>query len=188
MEGQREGMSAELREQSARAGEAVQQKAVELKNEGRQSLTQQLDERTTQVGGQARTFAETLRKSGRELESQQQNRPASKVAVGVADRLERVGGYLEQAQGDDLLRDVERFARERPWLVAGAAAAAGFAASRLLKASSERRYGSQGGNGSQDRSGWSDSTTSWRSSEQASTSAFDEAQVSGRATVVEPGR
>lgn len=39
-----------------------------------------------------------------------------------------------------MLQDVERFARERPWLVAGAAAAAGLIASRFLKASSERRF------------------------------------------------
>ena len=186
MEGQGQGMTAELREQSARAGEAVQEKAVELKHEGRRSLTQQLDQRTTQAGEQARTLARTLRKTGQELESQQQNDTVSRVAVGVADRIERAGGYLEQASGDDLLRDVERFARERPWLVAGAAAAAGFAASRLLKASSERRYGSPG-NGSYDRSGWSDSTTSWRTNEPASTS-LDEAEASRRATVVEPGR
>ena len=34
--------------------------------------------------------------------------------------------------------------RERPWVVAGVAAAAGFAASRFLKASSERRSGRHG--------------------------------------------
>ena len=66
-----------------------------------------------------------------------------RAASGVAERLERFGGYLEGAKGDDLLRDGERFARERPWLVAGAAALVGFTASRLLKASSERRYVSE---------------------------------------------
>ncbi len=147
MEGRQEGMTAELKEQSARAGEAVQQKAVELKREGRQSLRQQLDRRTTEVGEQARTLAETLRKTGGELESQQGDGAASRVAVGVADRLERAGGYLEAARGEDLLRDAERFARQRPWVVAGAAAVAGFAASRLLKASSERRYSAYGNGG-----------------------------------------
>jgi hypothetical protein len=35
---------------------------------------------------------------------------------------------------------VEDFARRRPWLVAGIGFAVGLAASRFLKASSERRY------------------------------------------------
>ena len=39
-----------------------------------------------------------------------------------------------------MLRDVEDFARRRPWIVAGIGLAAGLAASRFLKASSERRY------------------------------------------------
>ena len=39
-----------------------------------------------------------------------------------------------------MLRDAEQFVRTRPWVVAGAAAAAGIVASRIFKASSERRY------------------------------------------------
>ena len=171
MEGQSQGMTAELREQSARAGEAVQQKAVELKHEGRETLRQQLDQRTTQVGEQTRTLAQTMRRTGGELRSQQGDGAASRVAVGAADRLDRVGEYLENASGDQLLRDAERFARERPWVVAGMAAAAGFAASRFLKASSERRYQSQG-NGFH-------YTSSWERAEPVGAS---------RGAVVEPGR
>ena len=63
-----------------------------------------------------------------------------RITAGVADRLERAGGYLERANGEEMLRDAERFVRTRPWVVAGAAAAAGLVASRIFKASSERRY------------------------------------------------
>jgi hypothetical protein len=55
--------------------------------------------------------------------------------------VERFGGYLERASGEELLRDAEDFARRRPWMVAGIGLVAGLAASRFLKASSERRYG-----------------------------------------------
>ena len=61
--------------------------------------------------------------------------------------MERLGGYLEQTNGDHLLRDAEDFARRRPWMVAGMGLVAGLAASRFLKASSERRYESFGSNG-----------------------------------------
>jgi hypothetical protein len=62
------------------------------------------------------------------------------IAGGAADRIEQLGGYLERTSGDDLLRDVEGFARRRPWVIAGLGLMAGLAASRFLKASSERRY------------------------------------------------
>lgn len=68
------------------------------------------------------------------------------AAEWAADRVERLGGYLEQTNGDHLLRDAEEFARRRPWLVAGMGLVAGLAASRFLKASSERRYRPTGSN------------------------------------------
>ena len=67
------------------------------------------------------------------------------MTEGAADRIERFGGYLEQTSGDELLRDVEDFARRRPWMVAGIGLVVGLAASRFLKASSERRYDSAHG-------------------------------------------
>lgn len=120
--------------------EKVQEQASELKEQGREQLRHQLDDRTTQAGQQARSLAEALRKSGSELESGGGAAGAARVASSAADKLERVGGYLERSQGETMLRDAEQFTRQRPWLVAGAAAVAGFLASRVLKASSERRY------------------------------------------------
>ena len=56
------------------------------------------------------------------------------------DQADRLGDYLRSASGDSILRDVERFTRSNPWLVAGGGLVLGFAASRFLKASSSRRY------------------------------------------------
>jgi hypothetical protein len=60
----------------------------------------------------------------------------------VARRADDLGSYLKSADADRILGDVEDFARRRPWLTAAAGALAGLAASRFLKASSSRRYGS----------------------------------------------
>jgi hypothetical protein len=38
------------------------------------------------------------------------------------------------------MRDVESFARRRPWMLAGVGLLAGVAAARFIKASSEQRY------------------------------------------------
>lgn len=111
--------------------------------QGKEQVRDQIDERTTQAGREVRKFAQALRRSGSELQDESNGASMNRVASGIADRLDRFGGYLEGARGDDLLRDGERFARERPWLVAGAAAIVGFTASRLVKASSERRFGSE---------------------------------------------
>jgi hypothetical protein len=58
----------------------------------------------------------------------------------AADRAERLGGYLQNSDGDQILRDVEDFGRRNPWAVAAGGLLLGFAASRLLKASSSQRY------------------------------------------------
>ncbi len=121
--------------------ETVSEQATRAKESGRRELREQLDERTTQVGRQARSLAEAVRRSGQSLQSQGKDEVGvERITSGVADRLERAGGYLETARGEEMLRDAERFVRERPWLVTSAAAAAGFVASRVFKASSEGRY------------------------------------------------
>jgi ElaB/YqjD/DUF883 family membrane-anchored ribosome-binding protein len=140
------GIADRVHQGAQELGTSVQGHAAEAKNEGQRRLSEQLDRRTTEVGQQTRSLADVLRRSGTEVGTQDNGQQLQSVTSAVADRLERLGGYLEQARGDAMLRDAERFARQRPWLVAGAAAAVGLAASRLLKASSERRYES-GGNG-----------------------------------------
>lgn len=134
------------REDTETGTATVQERAEEAKTKGSRQLQKQLDDRTTQAGQQARSLAEALRRSSLELAAGDDTGGVSRIASGAADRIERLGGYLEGASGDDMLRDAERVARRRPWLVAGAAALVGLAASRVLKASSEGRYGS-GSNG-----------------------------------------
>jgi hypothetical protein len=95
-------------------------------------------------------MAQALRRSGEQLSSEGNGQQAAGLAEGAADRIERLGGYLERTSGAELVRDMEDFARSRPWIVAGMGLVAGLAASRFLKASSERRYdeSAQAGGGS----------------------------------------
>jgi len=114
--------------------------------QGALQLRDQIDERTSEAGEQVRSFADALRRTGREL-SRPGTEGMTKLSGGLADRLERMGGYLERVRSEELVRDAERFARKRPWLVSATAAAVGLAASRLLKASSESRYDESNGDG-----------------------------------------
>jgi len=127
---------------SAKAQEAVgvaQEKAAELKDEGSIRLRDQLDRRSNEAGSQVLSVAQALRRSGDELGSGGST-TAAQWTGQAADRLEQLGSYLERAKGDELMRDIEGFARRRPWMLAGIGMLAGVAAARFMKASSEDRY------------------------------------------------
>jgi hypothetical protein len=145
-----EGLAGQASTQVQEAASTVQERTVELKERGKNKLGETLDQRTSEAGVQARKMAQALRRSGEQLSHEDNAQQAAGLAEGAADRIERLGGYLERTSGAELVRDVEDFARRRPWMVAGIGLVAGLAASRFLKASSERRYGgsAQAGGGS----------------------------------------
>jgi ElaB/YqjD/DUF883 family membrane-anchored ribosome-binding protein len=136
--GQQEGLASQASAKVEDAASLAQEKASELREQGSARLRDQLDERSTKVGSQVRSLAKALRRSGTDL-SNEGNGNASQLTTQAADRIERVGSYLEQKSGDELMRDVEKFARRRPWILAGLGMLAGVAAARFVKASSEQR-------------------------------------------------
>jgi hypothetical protein len=121
------------------AREQVEETAGQAREKAASALTQQADQRSTQAGEQVRSFGQALRRTGEQLRQEGNERPAQ-VAEQAASRLEGLGGYLERTDGEKLLRDVESFGRRQPWAIAGLGLVAGLAASRFMKASSERRY------------------------------------------------
>lgn len=137
--GREEGLATKASTKVDEAASAAQEKASELREQGSARLRDQLDRRSSEAGSQVRSLAQALRQSGEQLEGDGKG-GASRTAREAADRIERLGGYLERKSGDDLMRDVEMFARRRPWLLAGIGLLAGVAAARFVKASSERRY------------------------------------------------
>lgn len=136
-----EGLADEVSTRVQDAGSAAQEKASELREQGTARLRDQFDQRSSQAGTQMRSLANALRRSGDELGREGNGGTAQQLTGQAADRIERLGGYLEQKSGDELMRDVEAFARRRPWMLAGLGALVGAAAARFLKASSEQRYG-----------------------------------------------
>ena len=120
------------------AASAAQEKASELRDQGSEGLREQFDQRSAAAGAQARSLAEALRRSGSEL-STQGNDGAAKLTGQAAHGIERFGIYLEHKHGDEVMRDIETFARRQPWLLAGLGVLAGATAARFMKASSARR-------------------------------------------------
>ncbi|MDQ3630849.1 MAG: hypothetical protein M3417_06170, partial [Actinomycetota bacterium] len=97
----------------------------------------QAGERVSAQASDVRSVADALRDQGQE-------KPA-KLAEQAADRAEKLGGYLQDADADRLLSDLEDLARRQPMAVLFGGLALGFAASRFVKASSQERYAASQG-------------------------------------------
>ena len=128
------------------AKEQVQEKAQDaqekLKGGAQQAqarVREQVDQRSTQAGEQVSATAEALRTTSRRLREQGQDAQAQ-AAEKAAHHAERLGGYLSDSSADRILNDLEDFGRRQPLAVVGLGVAAGFLASRFLKASSRERY------------------------------------------------
>ena len=128
------------------AKEKVQEKAVEVKGQAGDRIRRELDARSTDAGEQLGHTASAMRRSGEQLRSEGNQTPAAMVTA-VADRAERLGGYLTDANADQILWDVENFARRQPLLFVVGGATIGFLAARFMKASSRSRYERSNGSG-----------------------------------------
>ena len=137
--GRQEGLAGQASAKVQDAASVAQERATELREEGSARLRDQFDRRSTEAGEQARSLAEALRRSRGELDNQGKS-GAAQLTGQAAERIDRLGGYLEEKSGDELMRDIETFARRRPWLLAGLGMLAGVAAARFMKASSDQRY------------------------------------------------
>jgi hypothetical protein len=125
------------------AADQAREKAQEVGAQARDRVRDQVDERSTQAGEQAGSAAQALREASQKLRHDG-NEPVAKGMERVADRVESAGGWLRDSDGDAILRDVEDFGRRNPLAIIAGGVALGFAASRLLKASSRRRYEGNG--------------------------------------------
>ena len=124
------------------AKERAQDTARDVKSETREQLRSQLADRSTQIGEQAASAAKAMQRASSQLREEGNERAAG-VIDAVADRGQRLGEYLRDADGEKLLRDIEAFTRRQPWLMVGGSAVAGFLGSRFVKASSHGRYQAQ---------------------------------------------
>jgi broad specificity phosphatase PhoE len=134
-------------EDTGQAQERAQEKAKEVAGEAKSRLRDQVDQRSTQAGQQLSSAADDVRSVAEQFRAQGKDTPA-RYADQAAEKAQKVGQRLQDASGDELLRDVEDFARKNPWAVAAGGLVLGLAASRMLKASSTQRYRSSLQNGS----------------------------------------
>lgn len=113
-------------------GRAAQEQAgaawSEAKDQAREVAAAQQHAAAQSIGA----FAAALREAARNAEDGSRT-TASRLAEGVAERLEHVSGTLGRRDFSGVVREVESFARAQPAVFFGAAMAAGFVAIRVLK-------------------------------------------------------
>lgn len=122
------------REQAQELKQTVRERSSELTTKARTWINDEADQRSTALGSQARTIADAMRDTSNRLRSEGQEQPARLTEI-TAERIEQVGSYLTDADGNRLMNDVTEMARRQPWLFAAGGALLGFAASRFMKAS-----------------------------------------------------
>ncbi len=126
-------------EQAQEAAAQAKDKAGEAAQQARGRAREQVDQRSTQAGEQVTAQAADVRSVAGALRDQGKDKPAE-LAEKAADRAEQLGAYLKDADADRLLRDLEDLGRRQPMAVVAGGLALGFAASRFLKASSQKRF------------------------------------------------
>jgi hypothetical protein len=130
---------ADARAAAQRAAGQAQEKAQQAAGQAQAKVREQVDQRSSQLAEQAHQHASELRSVSTALRDQGKHGPAQAVDR-VAGYAEQAGTYLRDTDADSLLSDAVGFGRRKPGAVAAVALAAGFMASRFLKASSSRRY------------------------------------------------
>jgi hypothetical protein len=140
----------QVKERVGDGAQQIQEKASEAKGRLREEVRNQVDSRSTETGQKVSSTASALRQTAQQLRGDQQQQQAE-VLERIAEQVERLGRYLNETDGDRLLRDVEQFTRRRPWVIAGGGLVLGFFGARLTKASSGRRYQQQSNGTAQSR-------------------------------------
>ena len=136
---QTDGATAQAQDKAQEVAGQAKEQAQQAAGQAKEQVRTQVDQRSTQAGEQVSTQAGDIRTVAEKLREEGKDGPA-KVAEQAADRIEKVGNYLQQSDADRILGDVEDFARQRPMAVIAGGIALGLVASRFLKASQGERY------------------------------------------------
>ncbi len=142
-EGQGEQVTEQAKQQSQQVAQQTQQKAGQLADQTGQQVKSQLASRKDQAAEQLSPIKTALQETGQQLRNQDQGSVAQ-YAEKAADQVERFSSYLRESDVDEIIDEARNFARSKPALFLGGAAALGFFGTRFLKSSSEKDGGSTG--------------------------------------------
>jgi ElaB/YqjD/DUF883 family membrane-anchored ribosome-binding protein len=131
--------SASMGEMVGNVQETVQEKAGQAKGAVSRAVSERVETASSQASTQLRDVSGAFRQTGEQLRSEGKEQPA-KVVEAVSERTDQLARYLSASSSNQILDDLERLGRTRPWLAIAGGLTVGLAAARLLKASSQRRF------------------------------------------------
>ena len=112
---------------------AAQMEARSLMDRARAGVFKKLDSQRERAATGLGSIVDAMRESGRQLEGQ--NAAMASYVSGAASQLERFSGGIRDRDVQEIVHDVEQFARHRPAIFLGSAFALGLATARFLKSS-----------------------------------------------------
>lgn len=134
----------QAKQQGQQLAQQARQQAGELANRGTEQVKSQLANQKHDASQRMVPVQSALRETAQQLRKQGQGN-VGQYADRAADQVERFSGYLRETDVDEIVDEVRGFARRRPALFLGAAAALGFFGTRFLKSTSQQA--GSGGNG-----------------------------------------
>ena len=128
------------KQQGQQLAQQARERASQVANRGGERVKAELANQKHQAAQRMTPVQSALRETARQLRSQGQD-PIAQYADRATDQVERFSGYLRETDVDEIVDEVRGFARRRPGLFLGGAAALGFLATRFLKSSSQEEDG-----------------------------------------------
>lgn len=128
----------EMKKSVNRAADEVMSTGRETLGNAQGRIRSLLEQQTGRAADQLGGVANALHKAAEQL-NEENGGVVADYAEQAASRVERVADMLRDATVDDIVGEVEGFARRQPEVFIGAAFAVGFLAARFLKSSSDRR-------------------------------------------------
>jgi hypothetical protein len=122
----------EIQHQIGQAMDKAQRQAGQVVEQARGQGMSWLDGRKGMMCESLGSVAQALRDSSRSL-GRDGNAPVGQYAETAAEQIERVAGYLQQRDMEQLVGDAERYARRNPGVFLGGALLLGMLAARFLK-------------------------------------------------------
>ena len=121
--------------------DGVRSRAVRLKEQALDKVSTRLDSQKSRATETLDGVAQALMVASQQLQNQDQNSVGPYVER-LAHQVERVSGFVQETNVEEVMDDIGQFARRHPGLFVGGALMLGFMGARFLK-SSERKLGAE---------------------------------------------
>lgn len=121
-----------MENQQRKAVSTVRAKAGEVADDVQQTVGDQANRQIDAAAGRLDEVADVLHETGGKFRDRQQGLIAEQVET-LAGKTQELSSYLRTHSFEQVMGDVESYARRNPALVVGAAAVAGFVGARMLR-------------------------------------------------------